>query len=284
MDFPSGALSERNTLNRESQVGAERVLRKSLLAVSLWALTLSAAHGSILTGVSVNPGTPFEVGSILEFSVQGQDMGPMTVEAHYSDGISTATWNSALEKASSTGRFELSQPGDTYPNSWALLNLDASHLLLKLVIKAAPGNTVFDLQGPTYITSAGSVTPGKFDVSEQTSGSQKGSTFKWMNEGAFYDNLDPDYFFLHSVDVAATYSDIVNLTSQPAMGDLWTTLTIEFSGGMAGGLVDDIVFRFDADTDIFLPAATAAVPEPSSLSLMLGLGLVGAWRYRRSHR
>jgi len=259
------------------------VLRKSLLAVALSALSFTAANAAIgtLTGVFVEPANPFQVDSILEFSVQGQDMGPMTVEAHYGNGIEIVSWNSTSELAGNA-RFELRQSGDTYPNSWELLNRDANHLLLKLVIRAADGNTVFDLQGPTYLTTAGQVTEGKTDLSEQTPGSEKGSTFNWVNNTAFID--DVDFNILQSVNVEATYSNIVNLTSQSAKGDLWTTLTIEFSGGAAGGLVYNVEFQFDADTDIFLPASDAPVPEPSSLALMLGLGAIGAWRYRRSRR
>jgi hypothetical protein len=91
----------------------------------------------------------------------------------------------------------------------------------------------------------------------------------------------------HRVNARAIYSNVVQLQSPPPVGDLWSTLTIEFSGGLAGGLVGPtfygtVPFNFYADTDAIELQVNAPVPEPTSLLIFAGLGLLASCsRYRR---
>ena len=280
---------------RESLEGAVELAAKPLYLFFALALIARPASASILTSVTTDPGTSVGVIGVGQFMVSNTDMGPFKVTAYFSDLSSqTATWDSGSgsvpgkAEASSGARFRLTELGDTYFQRWQLENLDATFKLVKLEIDGQPGNTVFDLQGPTFVPAGGAVTPGNIDTTHGTTGSEKGYTFDWENPGAFVDVLDPPgYEFYASVDVRAIYSNVVNLPSQAAVGDLWTKLTIEFSGGLANGLVGPsasgtVPFRFYADTDTLeLQQLIEPTPEPTSVLMITALGLVAACRARR---
>jgi hypothetical protein len=273
---------------------------KSQYALIALALSVSPAQAALNTVVTTSPGVEVTVGGIARFQVSNTDMGPFTVKAFFSDSTDqVATWtsgsgdpsNPGKAEASSGARFRLTEFGDTYDKSWKLENLDPNVKLVKLVIDALPGNTVFDLQGPTFSPSGGTVTPGGDDTTAGTDTSEKGYTFKWENPGNFTDSLDPPgYEILQSFDAVVTYSDVVTLAgSSGPVGDLWATLTIDFAGGLANGLVGPpyagatIPFIFHADTDtIERRALDAPVPEPASCLLFGGLAVAAACRYRRT--
>jgi hypothetical protein len=168
------------------------------LVLASTVLASTPASASILTGVTTDPGTSVTVAGISRFMVSNTDMGPFVVTAYFSDLTSqSATWNSGSgsvagkAEASFGARFRLTELGDTYFNKWQLENLSNNALLVKLVIDALPGNTVFDLQGPTFSPAGGSVTPGSANTTPGTEDSEKGNTFVWENFGAFTDVLDP---------------------------------------------------------------------------------------------
>lgn len=283
-------------INRESLGGAV-VLSAKILSISFaLAVIASQASASILTSVSTSPGTPVTVDGIERFMVSNADMGPFVVTAWYSDStVDSTTWVSGsgtIPGKAETARFLLTEFNDTYFYHWQLNNLDSAARLVKLEIDGLPGGTVFDLHGPTFYPggasipldanaiplSDGNTTPGTPD-------SEKGRSFSWLNASTFVDN---NYDYNPSVNVRVTYSDIVNITSQPAVGDLWRKLTIEFYGGSADGLLgpsgsNSADFRFYADTDLVRIQANEPVPEPSAMLAFASLGLVAAYR-RRRHR
>jgi hypothetical protein len=240
------------------------------------------AWGSVLT-VSVNVGTPSTVNGVAAFMVSDQTMGPMQVTAYFSDNTSqTAVWDNLTGQAVAPvdPRFRLAISGDTYFNIWFLTNHDSTHALQTLVIDALAGNTAFDLQGPTFSTVNTTVTPGKIDETEGTGDSEKGSTFHWENAMAFHENSA-------DVDIDATYSNILNVVSESAVGDLWGQLTLSIAPNPQFGTIDGLIsqgeIHFYADTDLIEPLRQVSnpVPEPASAMIFAGLGLVAGWRGRR---
>jgi hypothetical protein len=260
------------------------VLGKSIFTGFLVTLAVASASGGVVTDVFVSPGTELAVPFINKFSVSNFDMSGMKVTAYFDDAVDfseTGTWNGASGQATGAN-FRLSETGDTFENAWTLVNLSPSALLTRLVIEGTPGFTVFDLQGPTFRTTAGSVLPsGNTDATEGTTDSERGYTFLWFNDSNFAD-----------LSVTATYSNIVRLIAAGSpVGDVWTTLTLDF-GGDAGGLIGPDFFGqlrpfiFFADTDTWGDRTVTdnVAPEPSSFCLLAGFGLLAAWRYRRAAR
>jgi PEP-CTERM motif len=250
---------------------------KSLISAALVALLCASAQGGVVTGITVELGTEKSVPFINKFDVTNFDMTGMKVTAFFSDGSSELdSWHLSGPTGIAAGpNFRLTLVGDTFEMDWMLENLNDAKYLTKLVMEGTPGFTVFDLKGLGSTTDGASVTPGT-SVVEGTTDSERGYTFEEHNV-----NIFPD------LEVKTKYSNIVRLDAGVAVGDLWTTLTLELSGaagspvlGLVGGVGAPFMFRADTDTwgdrTINNP-----VPEPSSLCLFAGLGLIGAWRCRR---
>jgi hypothetical protein len=264
------------------------LLGKLLTFVAVSLLSVSAAHAAILGSISVQTGTQLDISEVTKFSVAHFDMTGMRVTAHFSDNTSqfdhfhtiTPVIGEPSLGIAQGSRFKLTQQGDTFESRhWSLENLSPTLKLTMLTIEGAPGGTIFDLKGDGTFP----LTPGKDSGLEGTGatlpqGSERGWTFDPFN-------LD---IFASDLQVSAIYSDIVKLNADAVpKGDAWATLTIKFEGN-AGGLPVfgpefsvPASFRFYADTDTF-DLAQEPVPEPTSLSLCLGLGLFTAWRIRRN--
>jgi hypothetical protein len=253
---------------------------RSLLCAAGLAFFCCSAEAALT--VQVLPGSTYSVPQVVDFSPNGFDMSGLRVTATFSDNLSETEFWSATDAVSghavglSHGGWSLSETGDTFYNSgvWHLQYSGSQARLTSLLIEGGSfGNTLFDLQGLGR-TTAGSVTPGNADATAGTDGSQRGRTFDPLNQDIF-----------PNLDVTATYSNLVKLDAASSpIGDLWTSLQIDFGPQPGGGLLGDpagaVDFEFFADTDIW-GAPTNAVPEPSSLALFAGLGLLGAcWRRR----
>jgi hypothetical protein len=82
-----------------------------------------------------------------------------------------------------------------------------------------------------------------------------------------------------------TYSGEVNITGAAAKGDIYTTMTLDFTGLDAGGFMGNSVYRSDQDTLLApgdLRPLSASVPLPAGLPLLLAsLGGLGILRRRR---
>lgn len=128
-------------------------------------------------------------------------------------------------------------------------------MLTSLTMNMAPGNAVFD-------------TTFDFDgTGLSTVGSGFGTAFE------LYDG----YEALEGV-ISTTYSGIVGVGGAAPVGDLFTTMTVDFSGLTAGGIMGNIDFNSDLDR-IAVAGDLAPVPLPASLSfLLIGLGSLGASR------
>lgn len=81
-------------------------------------------------------------------------------------------------------------------------------------------------------------------------------------------------------NITATYSGIVNLVGSPAEGDLYTSMSVDFSNLEHGGFLGDMTFRSDLDT-LGGDGDLTPVPVPMSMSFMVvGLGALGLTRRR----
>lgn len=205
----------------------------------LAALAISAASSTQAAVTYVEDASVTDViPALTGFATNGAMMDGLSVTAIFSNQFSqTLSW--ADTGATSGGVFgtgwSLTQTGDTFGGMWSFVFAD-SLVLNRLILNGAPGLTVFDR------SFGGTGTPG----------SASGIDFGFSGS-------DPT--------ATATYSEVVALSGDAAVGDLWHSLTVDFIGGIR----TDFAFIQDTDNDSRI---NNRVPEPDILSL-LGLALAG---------
>lgn len=155
---------------------------------------------------------------------RGVDLEGAQIVATYADGTTeTITWK-ALDPYTAGGA-----TGDNidmfFGYDWH--ELSTTKTLTSLQIDLAPANSVFDT---TYASDGNPDDPS-------TTGSKEGFPFQ----------LSPDYEDL-SGKITTTYSGIAGLNGNAPVGDLYTTMTIDFTGLPGGGLLGDLVWKSDIDT------------------------------------
>ncbi|OUS37242.1 hypothetical protein A9Q94_06475 [Rhodobacterales bacterium 56_14_T64] len=157
-------------------------------------------------------------------SSRGVDLEGAQITATYADGSTeTLTWYATdpYTNGAATGE----DINMSFGFSWH--DLTTTKNLTSLQIDLAPANSVFDTTFPLDNDPLGGSTPS----------SQNGFPFK----------VSPEYEDMAG-SVEVTYTGIVNLAGSPAVGDLYTTMIIDFSGLPDGGLLGDLMWNSDIDT------------------------------------
>ena len=169
---------------------------------------------------------------------RGVDLDGSKITATYADGTTeTLTWRAfdAYTFGGATGTdIQMS-----YGYDWH--ELTTTKILTSLTIDLQPSSSVFDINFDY----------DDYPVSDSTPGSLNGFPF----------TLAPEYEDTVG-DLTVTYSGIVNIAGSPAVGDLYTTMVVDFSKLPGGGLVGDLRWNSDIDT---MRDAGDLVPLPSSI-------------------
>lgn len=159
-------------------------------------------------------------------SSRGTDLVGSGITATFADGTSeTLTWQ-AFDPYTNGG---VTGTDISMLYGYETHELTTTKLLTSLQIDLAPSGSAFD---STVVDE----TDGDY-----AGGSTPGSLYGF----SFY--VTPEYETL-SGGITATYSGIVNLVGRPADGDLYTTMTIDFSELSAGGILGDLSWNSDIDS------------------------------------
>jgi hypothetical protein len=257
----------------------------SLIAIMALLVFAAESHAAVtVEPIVLDPGTSYTTGEVFNFTTGGSLMGGIRVTAYFGAADPPLSWTltggengkpgvTAAKGFPGFGYWSLTEENDTFDHDWFIVNNNfAGIAMTRLVIDGVPGKTVFDLN----VDGAGVMRPGKGDIATMpptgdatgTTGSATGHTFEATSFGGA-----PNV----PLDVLITYHNKVQLGANPAFGDLWTTLDIQFINPQ--GLPDGTTFHFQADTDNVRDLAeTGPVPEPSSLALFAGLMVFGGLR------
>ena len=157
-------------------------------------------------------------------STRGADLDGTIIRATYADGTTeTLTWQKFDQwtYGGAEGQYiEMSY-------GYEFHQLSTTKPLASLEINLQPASSVFDMS---------------LASDEDPDG---GSTLS--SKGGYPFGLSPAYEGIDGT-ITATYSGIVNLKGSAAVGDLYTTIVIDFSGLPGGGLLGNLEWESDMDT------------------------------------
>lgn len=157
-------------------------------------------------------------------SSRGVDLDGALITATYTDGTSEELVWQALDPYTNGG---VTGANIDMFFGFEIHELTTTKRLASLEIDLAPASSVFDT------TTAMDDDP----LGGSTLTSKNGFPFK----------VGDDFETLTG-EITATYSGIVNLSGEAAVGDLFTTMLIDFSGLPDGGLLGDLDWNSDIDT------------------------------------
>ncbi len=227
--------------------------RSTRFALAALAAAASLAFGNAQAGaVIVKDNTNINtIPGLTGFSTTGAMMSGLSITASFSGGL-TETLSWATTGANSGGvtgsGWGLSVNGDTFAALWNFAMTPNLGQIMSLIIDGTNALTVLDTTNPS---------PGTPD-------SASGADFTFTDG---------------SIDAVATYSSVVAISPNAAVGDLYQVLTVNFGNG---GPRTDFSFRQDTDND---SRFGTTVPEPGSLALValaLAAAGAGARRTRKS--
>jgi hypothetical protein len=225
-------------------------------------LALAPLSASTISSVSVSNGTPFAVAYSSFAATETNMAGRLSITADFGvNGTSTCSWTANAANCTGTGFSVIFTDGDTYPTGgshfWTITNTGTFTLSAITFngVTGAGNGVAFDrcMSGSSTFNDTES---GGNCGTEGTAGSNIG----WSASSAAGGSS--------GTTATALYSNILNLSSQSAVGDAFGVLKLTF-GGTA--FTRDRNFTFEADTDL---VSASGVPEPGTLAL-LGGGLLG---------
>lgn len=252
-------------------------------------LCAATAFSSAITSVSVNNSASASVSSISDLA-RGNTMGPMVITAAWGSDVQSCIYDTASAGCSigSLLTFGYVDADDnTHPAAdifghWEITNHRRSDLT-SLTINALAGNTVFDrcfINTPTGIApqdsnaSIGLLCAPEGNFPGTPAGGTAGSNVGYS--AATY----LDFSFLSAT---ATYSVLTSLGANPAVGDVYGSLTLNFASGFRANFLGSKTFRFHADTDLANTGSNDPVPEPAT-SALLAIALLSGVALRRLRR
>ena len=183
-----------------------------------------------------------ESGLRSDTSSRGVDLEGSKITATYADG-STETLIWRAFDSYTFGGVDGADIQMSY--GYDLHELTTSKRLMSLEIDLQPASSVFDTNFDHDNDPDGFSTPG----------SKEGFPF----------HVAPEYEGSIG-EISVTYSGVVSIAGSPAVGDLYTTMVIDFSSLPEGGLLGDLRWNSDIDT-IKVPGDL--VPLPSSVPCLV---------------
>ncbi|MEH6737285.1 MAG: hypothetical protein V7695_01910 [Sulfitobacter sp.] len=169
-------------------------------------------------------------------SSRGVDLAGAMIVATYGDGTTESLTWAAFDPYTFGGA-----TGTDIAMSFGFAEhiLTTTKLLTSLEVDLRPAGSVFDITTTMEGALDGINTPT----------SKNGFPFEILSDDA-----------AETGSVTATYSNIVSLTGHPAEGDLFTTILIDFSDLLAGGVLGEI--RWNSDIDTLETAGDLVVASP----------------------
>jgi hypothetical protein len=267
------------------KLSSSSLFKSTALAATFVLAGMPAAQAATVT-ITTETGMAMrtQFGIRADTGTRGYELAGASVTATFADGTTeTATWadaNSMSAGGAGGDRWSLFQ------NAFGFVSLDVDPMadpmdpnarrMTSFSIDASTSQSVTpnfaDPSQPDFVQG-----PSLFDISMQDesqgdTGSTPGSSFGFPFRFTFGAPVG---------DVAVNYSGAVNILGQDAVGDLFTTMTVDFTGLLGGGFTGSAVYESDQDTLRFA-GDLAPVPLPAGLPLLvLGLGALGVARRRK---